>query len=54
MFTQVVRAMAGQKRRRHPIGPLTRKVSGIISLPRGKTFHDVLTDALMDKYGLKR
>ncbi|HUT36937.1 MAG TPA: DUF6364 family protein [Planctomycetota bacterium] len=53
MFTQIVRAMAGQKQRRRPIGPLTRKVSGIISLPKGKTFDDVLTDALMDKYGLK-
>jgi len=53
MFTQMVRAMAAQKRKPQAIGPITRKMSGIIALPKGKTFDDVLTDALMERYGLK-
>ncbi len=53
MFTQVIRAMASRQRQRHPIGPLTRKVSGLIRLPKGKSDRELLTDALVEKYGLK-
>ncbi len=53
MFSQYVRATAGQGKRRLRIGPITRRMSGIISLPEGKTFDDVLADALQDEYGPK-
>ena len=36
------------------IGPLTRKVTGIGKLPPDKDYKELLTDALMEKYGLDR
>lgn len=53
MFTRFVRAMdqPERDRRRIPIGPLTRRLSGIVKLPEGKTWEDVLDEAIMEKYG---
>jgi len=53
MFSQFVRAMARQGREPRAIGPLTRKATGLIALPKNKTYGTVLEDALLDKYGLK-
>jgi hypothetical protein len=51
MFSEFVAALVrGGARRRH--GPLTRKASGLVSLPEGKSYRDVVEDALLDKYGL--
>ncbi len=53
MFSRLVRAMAHKPGREIEIGPITRKLTGIISLPEGKTDRELITEALMDKYGLK-
>ncbi len=52
MFGRFVRLMAGAKGSSAPIGPIARKATGLVSLPRGKTERDILVDALLDKYGL--
>ena len=51
MFTRLIRAMTKKPKTDDDIGPLTRELTGIIKLPKGKTDRDVLTDALMEKYG---
>ena len=33
------------------IGPLTKKASGLVSLPAGRTDRDLLADALTEKHG---
>ena len=52
MFSQFVRAMARREQNALAIGPLTRKASGLVVLPRKKTCRKVLEDALIEKYGL--
>lgn len=51
MFTRLIRAMTQKPKTDDDIGPLTRELTGIIKLPKGKTDRDVLTDVLMEKYG---
>ncbi len=34
------------------IGPLTKKASGIAKLDSNQNYKDLVTDALLDKYGL--
>jgi hypothetical protein len=50
MFSQFVESAATQRKRRPKIGPLTRKLSGMIELPPGKDYKRLLEDALADKY----
>ncbi len=54
MFERFVRALARQRGRSGPIGPIARRASGLVSLPKGKTSRDVLVDALMERYGLDK
>ena len=54
MFSRIVQAMAHEPGEGIEIGPITRRLSGIISLPEGKPAWDVLTDALMEKYGVEQ
>jgi hypothetical protein len=51
MFTQFVQSMSPPQSRRGRIGPLTRKLTGVVKLPRGKSDRELLADALRDKYG---
>jgi hypothetical protein len=53
MFTRLVRAMAHEPGKEIEIGPITRRLTGVMSLPEGKSYREALTDALMEKYGLK-
>ena len=53
MFSRLVRAMALRKGKKIEIGPKTRSLMGIVSLPEGKTYREVVTEALMDKYEIK-
>ena len=53
MFERFVRLLATQRRTDRPLGPLTRKASGMIALPKGRSAQKVLEDALMEKHGLK-
>ena len=52
MFSRLVRAMAHKPGQRIEIGPKTRSLTGIISLPEGKSARDVLTERLMEKHGV--
>ncbi len=52
MFERFVRMMTGRKRSKASLPPIARKASGLVSLPRGATDREVLTDALKAKYGL--
>ena len=60
MFTRFIRALSSQDERTRtkaddiPADSITARLTGIVSLPKGKTERDVLTDALMEKYGLKK
>jgi len=54
MFSRLVQAMAHKPGKKIEIGPKTRSLTGIVSLPKGKTARDVLTEALMDKHRVKR
>jgi hypothetical protein len=54
MFARIVRLLASQRRAVRPMGPLTRKASGMIVLPTGKPERQVLEDSLLEKYGLRR
>ena len=50
MFSQFVQSMASRRSRPKKIGPLTRKLSGIVKLPASKGYKELLTEALVDKY----
>jgi hypothetical protein len=54
MFCRFIRSLAAGNKTEAKLGPLTRKMTGIIKLPRGKSDRDILTEALMDKYGVKK
>lgn len=56
MFTRIIRGMTRQTKKADdiPADSLTAQLTGIIKLPKGKTERDVITDALMEKYGLKK
>ena len=51
MFSQFLLAMSRAEEASPDIGPLTRKASGLVSLPEGKTEREVLEEALIEKYG---
>ncbi len=52
MFSNMVRLMARKRGEENEIGPITRSLTGIVSLPEGKTDRELITEALMDKHGL--
>ena len=56
MFSRFVRGM--DKTRKPPMDipadSTAARAKGFISLPKGKTPRDVLTEALMEKYGIKK
>jgi hypothetical protein len=54
MFERFVRTLATRKGSERAIGPIARRASGLVSLPKGKTSRDVLADALTKKYRLDR
>ena len=54
MFERYVRLLARQRRVVKPLGPLTRKATGIIALPKRCSDREILEDALLEKHGLKR
>ena len=51
IFSQFVQSAAAARKSPAKIGPLTRKLSGIVELPAGKDYKELLADALADKYG---
>jgi len=56
MFSRVVRALAVRENERAvhvPRGSALEKLSGIITLPEGKTDDDLIYEVLAEKYGLE-
>lgn len=51
MFSQFVESATAHRGQRSKLGPLTRKLSGVIELPPGKDYKDLLAETLADKYG---
>ncbi len=54
MFARIVRLLAHPRKGARHLGPLTRKASGMIALPAGKSERQILEDSLLEKYGLRR
>jgi hypothetical protein len=56
MFGRFVRSLPDSGRAADDVPPdsIAARVTGIISLPKGKTPRDVLTDSLARKYGVGR
>ena len=55
-FSRVIQALVSRERSQAvdaPAGSALEKLSGIITLPEGKTADDVLYEALVEKYGLE-
>jgi len=53
MFSRFVQAMDQTQPSRNdiPIGPLTRRLSGLLKLPEGRTWEEVLDEAIMERHG---
>ena len=54
MFSRFVMSLESAQSKGIEIAPLTRSVSGLASLPSDRDYKEILTDALMDKYGLNK
>ena len=51
MLSRFIKAMDRSDWKSMPISPGVRKISGIISLPPGKDYRDIVAEALEEKYG---
>ena len=54
LFERFVNVVAAQGRRPSKVSPLTRRVSGLVKLPKGRDSRVVLEDALLERHGLSR
>jgi len=54
MFARFVRLLAEQRKAGRSLGPLTRKASGMIVLPKGRSERQIIEDALLEKHGLRK
>jgi hypothetical protein len=54
MFARIVKGMDARKKGDIPIGPITRQALGIAKMPKGKSYRQVLTEALLEKYGIRK
>jgi len=54
LFARFVHALARNQKKRPSIGPKTRRATGLIKLPADKSDDELLTEALLDKYGLTK
>jgi hypothetical protein len=52
MFERFARSVTRDSRPQPKIGPLTRRATGLLKLPRNKTARHVLEEALLERYGL--
>jgi hypothetical protein len=51
LFAQFVRGMEMRDWKSQPIGPRTRAVSGIVSLPPGKSYREIVDEAMEERHG---
>jgi len=54
MFSQFVESMASKNARPAKIGPLTRKLTGLVKLPPGKNYKALVADAIMEKHKIAK
>lgn len=55
LFSRLVTIMGRTEHAKPPpMGPITRKASGLLRLPSGRTPKEILAVALSEKYGLDR
>lgn len=56
MFSGFIRSLTGRDETREVVSEdsIAARATGFITLPKGKSERDVLTDALAGKYGIKR
>jgi hypothetical protein len=54
MFSRFVESAAIGQRSRSKIGPLTQKLSGVVQLPQGKDYKEILAESLAEKHGVSR
>jgi hypothetical protein len=50
MFSRFLRAILAGRRKNKPPGPLTRRATGLVKLPAGRSDRDLLQQALDEKY----
>ena len=50
MFTQFVQSLARGQDSSAELGPVTRRATGLAAMPEGKTYPQILADALIDKH----
>ena len=53
MFSRLMSAMIGQRKKKLRLGPLTRQALGLVRLPSNKTDRELLEEALLAKYDIK-
>jgi hypothetical protein len=51
MVTQFVVSLGDGSRRHIRLGPLTRKASGLVRLPAGKDYKELIEEAICDRHG---
>lgn len=51
MFSRFIQTMAAGRRTGIRPGPIAQEASGLIQLPPDKDYKELLTEALMEKYG---
>ena len=51
MFARFVTAMTTRTETKAALGPITRRASGMVRLPKGRSDRRLLEDALHDRYG---
>ena len=51
MFERFVHLVAAARRAPTAVGPLTKGVTGIVSMPKGQDVRSVLEAALLDRHG---
>ena len=54
MFTRFLQSVLAERKQIAPVGPITQRATGLIRLPGGRSDRELLSDALADRYGLKR
>jgi len=54
MFSRLVRSMAARPLVKMPIGPITRRATGLVKLPPRTTDRRLLEEALEQKYRIKK
>jgi hypothetical protein len=57
MFSRLVRVItrkSGTQPGAEDLPPLTRQLTGIVELPKGKTDREIIEDALLAKHGFRK